>query len=58
MVRLILLLQRIRDIIWTSSDDSIAKIIDGVVHTYQEGKVTITASQDNSSLLSHSNFMW
>ena len=32
-----------RDIIWTSSDDSIAKIIDDVVHTYQEGKVTITA---------------
>lgn len=43
-----------RDIIWTSSDDSIAKIIDGVVHTYQEGKVTITASLKDNSVPSKS----
>lgn len=38
------------EIIWTSSDESIAKIIDGKLHTFEkEGLVTITASlRDNS----------
>ena len=31
-------------IVWTSSDESVAKVVDGVVTAYQEGTATITAT--------------